>query len=170
MSTFHTWHSQQALATLTTLTTLALTLGLAACGGGGGAETTSAAEPTRSSDAKAMQVISPLLADDGSAMPSAPQLVLADPGARTRARLYASSAQAEQIELALKDGVVTVDAECCGAEGVVLTLGIAHGLQAARNLPNRVPFLVRGKDLRQAAAVANRLQEAGHENVWLVTQ
>lgn len=162
MRTFHFRLPQQALATL------ALTLGLAACGGG--ADPGPAAAPMPATAATAARVIPPLFADDGSVMPSAPQLVPADPGARTRAQRYASAAQAEQIERALADGVITVDAECCGAEGVELTAGIAHGVQAARNLPNRAPFLVRGKDLRQAAAVANRLQEAGHENVWLVTR
>lgn len=162
MNTFHMWRAPQALATL------ALTLGLTACGGS--ADTAPSAGPTGATDSKAAQVISPLIDDDGLRMPSAPQLVPADPGARTRARLYASTVQAEQLERALADGLVTVNAECCGAEGVELAVGIAHGIQAAHNLSNRAPFLVRGKDLRQAAAVANRLQEAGHENVWLVTK
>ena len=93
----------------------------------------------------------------------------ADPGARTRAGRYASAAQARQLADALGADAIEIEVGCCGAEAVEQAVGISWGLQAARDLPSQTPVLVRGNDLRLAAAAANRLADGGLTHVWLVT-
>lgn len=158
------------------LVSACVSAGISACGGAGTA--TDAERSNRDTPAAlhgaepftTRSTISTLLADDGSVMPSAPQTVPADAAARTRAGRYASSMQAEQLERALGDGVIRVDVECCGLEGLDQAIGIAHGVQAARDLPDSTPVLVRAADLRLGAVAANRLSDAGYVNVWLVTR
>jgi hypothetical protein len=142
-------------------------LALAACGGGGG----DPPEPAASGGAwlGSREVVTALINDDGSASPSEAGAVPADRAARTLNGRYASARQAEQLEGALGDASIAVDAECCGLEGVERTVGLVHALQAARDLPNGVPVLVRSADARLAATVVNRLIDAGYRNVWLVT-
>jgi hypothetical protein len=136
---------------------------VSACGGGDHAAESSPANG-------GAEVVSTLLADDGSSLPSAPDTVPADPAARTKAARYASSQQAEQLERALGEGALHVVVECCGVERVDQAIGIAQGLQAARDLPNSAPVLVRAADLRLGAVAANRLADAGYSQVWLVTR
>jgi hypothetical protein len=136
---------------------------LGACGGGDNAADTEAADGGAG-------VVSTLLADDGGSMPSAPDTVPADPAARTKAARYASSQQAEQLEHALGEGVLRVTVECCGVDRVDQAIGIAQGMQAAGDLPNSTPVLVRAADLRLGAVAANRLADAGYGQVWLVTR
>jgi hypothetical protein len=81
----------------------------------------------------------------------------------------AGSRQAEQLERALGEGVIRVNVECCGVDGVEQALGIAYGMQAAGNLPNSAPVLVRSDDLRLGAVAVKRLSEAGYANVRLVS-
>lgn len=139
-----------------------------ACGGGAaGAGDAASEKPARLG---AVTPVSTLLDDDGSVMPSAPASVPADAGARTRAGLYASSEQAAALERALGDDLIRVDVECCGRDGVDQAMGIAYGVQAASNLPNSVPVLVRSADLRLGAVAANSLLDAGYPKVWLVTR
>lgn len=114
--------------------------------------------------------VSPLLADDGSAMPSDPRAEPADPGARTRLARYASPAQAEQLERTLGPRVITLQVECCGAEAVERAIGIAYGVQAAADLPRGTPMIVRAADLRLGAIAADRLAQADGGPVWLVTR
>jgi len=113
----------------------------------------------------------PLLDDDGQVMPSDPAAELADPGARTRAGRYATSAQADQMETALAGGVIStrVDSTADGAGAVDLAVLAAYGMQAAYNLDQHAPVLVRGADLRLASVVANRLHENGYTRVFMVT-
>jgi hypothetical protein len=140
--------------------TLALAGGLAACGGNHETETASTErEPPTTT----------LLDDDGNPMPTVAAAVPADAGARTRQGRYATARQAAWLERSLGSAVLNVDVECCGAEGVEQAVGIAHGLQAAQDLPDRAPVLVRGADLRLAAVAADRMAAAGHTQVWLVT-
>jgi hypothetical protein len=141
---------------------LATVLLLAACGG----ET--ASEPA---EARATPLtIAPLIDDDGNVMPTDPTAVPADPGAQTRARMYATAAQADQLEHALKARVISVDVgnEADAAQAVDMAVMFAHGLQAVQNVGNDAPVLVRGADLRRAATVVNRLQEYGYSRVFLV--
>jgi hypothetical protein len=114
--------------------------------------------------------IAPLIDDEGNVMPSDPSAVPADPGAQTRARMYATAAQADQLEHALKARVISVDVgnEADAAQAVDMAVMFAHGLQAVQNVGNDAPVLVRGADLRRAATVANRLQEHGYSRVFLV--
>jgi len=144
---------------------------ISACGGGGG-DATDAEGPGSDAPAevRAVESFSRLLADDGSIMPSAPTTVPADPAAHTRAGRYASSHQAAELERALGEGVIRVDVECCGPERVDEAVGIAYGVQAAADLPNSAPVLVRAADLRLGAVAANRLSDAGFSSVWLVTR
>jgi hypothetical protein len=138
-----------------------LALCLGGCGGGDVEEA--------SSDAVA-QVISPLLADDGSVMPSDPRAVPMDHAARTRQQRYATAAQAEMLAHALRGDVIDLTVDCCGNEALELATLTAYGLQAAQDLPDSAPVFVRGADLRQAAHVADRLAEGGLSRVFLVTR
>lgn len=149
--------------TMLTLTlTLALAGALAACGGGNQEVDTTSTDREPPTTA--------LVDDDGQPMPSVASALPADPAARTRAGRYASARQAAEFERALGDGVLRVQVDCCGAVALEQAIGIAHGQQAAQDLPDSAPVLVRGADLRLAALAADRLAEAGHANVWLVTQ
>jgi hypothetical protein len=49
-------------------------------------------------------------------------------------------------------------------------VGIAYGVQAAEDLPDSAPVLVRAANLRLGAVAANRLADAGYGSVWLVTR
>ena len=165
----HTIHRIQALLAAT------LALGLVARGGGTPAarEEAGATDAERSTRAAAATTeadpIAALLDDDGAVMPSSPQAVPADAGARTRTMRYASAAQAEMVEHARPGGALRADVTGSGAEAVDIAVGVAHGLQAAANLGNDVPVFVRGADLRSTAAAADRLAAQGMTRVWLVT-
>lgn len=111
-----------------------------------------------------------LVDDEGHAMPPLAAAVPQDPAARTRAGRYATAAQAAAFEQAMGERVLHADLGCCGAEALELAVGLAHAEQAAKDLPNAAPVLVRGADLRLAAATAERLAAAGHANVWVVTR
>ncbi len=138
---------------------------LAACGG---AQDDTA--PT--GRAQASSASTPLLDNEGLPLRSHPQLEPADAGARTQAGLYASETQAAQLEGSLGNRVlhVQVDTSAETAEAVDLAVLTAYGLQAAHDLDRDAPVLVRGKDLRLAAAAANRLHASGFTRVFLVTR
>jgi hypothetical protein len=141
---------------------LATVLLLAACGG----ET--ASEPA---EARAVPLtITPLIDDEGNVMPTDPTAVPADPGAQTRARMYATAAQADQLEHAMKTRVISIEVgnDADAAQAVDMAVMFTHGLQAVQNVGNDAPVMVRGSDLRRAATVANRLQEHGYSRVFLV--
>ncbi len=161
-TTFLTWTAATAVAA-----TAAAGL-LGACGGGDGRVV--GADPTqRTGLIGAATVVAPLLADDGSVMPSDPRAEPADAAAWTEASHYATVRQARMLTGALGDGVFQVEVECCGIEAVDRAVGIMWGLQASYSLPGNTPVLVRGADLRLAAAAANRLASGGMTHVWLVT-
>lgn len=150
------------------LAALSLSVLLSACGGEIAAERDGANEVARAAGADIGNA--PLLSDDGSVMPSDPATVPADRAARTRAGHYASPLQAQTLEAAFGEDVLRVNVECCGAGGIDQAIAIAHGLQAARDLPNSAPVLVRAADLRLGAIAADRLATLGHSRVWLVTR
>jgi len=138
---------------------------LAACGGG--------AEPeVRAQALVATSVVAPLLDDEGRVQLSDSAAVPADPGARTRSARYATPAQAAQLEAALGARAipVTVEAGPDGSTAVEVAAGIVFGLQAAHDLPSDAPVLVRGAELRLAATLANRLDDAGLSHVFLVSR
>jgi hypothetical protein len=103
-------------------------------------------------------------------MPTDPTAVPADPGAQTRARMYATAAQADQLEHAMKTRVISIEVgnDADAAQAVDMAVMFTHGLQAVQNVGNDAPVMVRGSDLRRAATVANRLQEHGYSRVFLV--
>ncbi len=105
---------------------------------------------------------SPLRSDDGSFMPTDPQAVPSDPGAQTRLGRYASTAQADQLERSMGGGIVPHAIEQ-GATDL-------YGRLAAMNLSQDAIVLIDGVDLRIAAALVDRLTDAGLPNVWLVTR
>lgn len=153
------------MAALASTALLAL---LAACGG---AEPPASEADGRATIASAAtSPIPTLLADDGSAMPSMPQAVPRDAGARTRAGRYASPAQAEQLERAMAASLVRVTLRGSGLAAVEEGAGLVYGLLAAMNLPDSAPVLIEGADLRAAAALVDRLAANGVTNTWLVTQ
>ena len=138
---------------------------LAACGG-------TQDDSAGTGRAQASSISTPLLDDEGRTAQTHPRLEPADAGARTRAGLYASESQAAQLEASLGDRAIStrVDASANMAEAVDLAVLVAYGVQAAHDLDNSAPVLVRGQDLRLAAAAANRLQANGFTRVFLVTQ
>jgi hypothetical protein len=154
---------------LSRTTAAAMAMALAACGGLAD-EAPGAAAPAEVASTDKQPPMTALVDDEGRAELSHPALVPADAGARTRAGRYASAAQAMDLEGALGNGVLRVDVECCGSEAVDRAIGLAHGMQAAHDLPDSAPVLVRGADLRLGATAVDRLSKAGHANVWLVTQ
>jgi hypothetical protein len=146
--------------------------GLTACGGADdGGPTTAAntgiAAAERTELLGPASVVAPLLDNDGTVAAGAAEP--ADAGARTRAGRYASAAQARQLAEALGPDAIEIEVGCCSADAVEQAVGITWGLQAARDLPPQTPVLVRGQDLRLAAAAANRLADGGLTHVWLVT-
>jgi hypothetical protein len=138
-------------------------------GGCGGADPADPVDARREAAAAAPALVAPLLNDDGSPAPSDPRAVPGDAAAWSRLGLYATAAQAGQLAAALGDGVLELRVDCCSADAVESATGIAWGLQAAHSWPNDMPVLVRGQDLRLAAATANRLADGGLTHVWLVT-
>lgn len=149
-------HLVRHLASVTTALAClgAATLLLAGCEGGDAApdvEVTSAPPAT----ARPAEVM--------SAEPS-------DPGARTRQGRYLTREQAQALARQVDYRLVNVVAHCCSLHESETDVGIALGMQAADDLPNDAPFVVSGSDLRQAAAVANRLGELGATRVYLVTR
>jgi hypothetical protein len=147
----------RSAATLTVLIALAgaATLLLPGCGGGAPLAEAAGAVPAPAS---------------GAASPQAASAEPTDRGARTRQGLYLTAEQARALAQRLDDRLVIVEARCCGFEAAELDALIAFGVQAAANLGNEAPFVVRGSDQRQAAAVANRLAELGAKQVHLVTR
>lgn len=148
--------------TLAMLASLVAAL-LGACGGG---DNSAGVDDAQGGDFR----LSRQQASDQFNMSSGSGTAPMDVASRTKAGLYASSKEAKLLERSLADEVINVDIACCGIEGVELALGVAYGMQAARNLPNSVPVLVRAADLRMGAVVANGLSDAGYSEVWLVTQ
>lgn len=146
--------------TLHALAPLTLALALAACGGG-------APDSTSASHAAAT---APTAAAAPQPAPQAATAEPADAGARTRQGLYLTAEQAGALIRKLDDRAVTVEARCCGLETAEMDVLMAFGVQAAANLPGDAPFIVSGRDLRQAAAVANRLAELGARQAYLVTR
>ncbi len=136
---------------ITTLSALALALLLGACGAGGVDDIRAESTP-------------------GAKAPA--QVLPSDPGARTRAGRYATPAQAAQLEdrLGAKAIPVNVEPGPDAAAAVELATQIVFGLQAAHDLRNDAPVLVRSADLRLGATLANRLGEVGYTNVVLVVR
>lgn len=138
---------------------------LTACGGAQDDTATTGRAQASSAD-------TPLLDDEGRPVRPHPQLEPADAGARTRAGLYASETQAAQLEASLGSRAIStrVEASASMVDAADLAVLMVYGLQATHDLGGDAPVLVRGQDLRQAAAVANRLQANGFTRVFLVTQ
>lgn len=154
-----------ALAGALTLATL-----LPACGGP--APETVSEEGRARPLAAHSTVVWPLLDDDGHLNPATPAAVPADTGARTRSGHYATAAQAAQLEQALGDRVIVVEASPGpdAAAAVELATQMAFGQQVVHDLPADAPVLVRSTDLRLAAATVHQLEAAGYTRVVLVNR
>lgn len=124
----------------------ALVLALAACGGG--------------SD-EATPYTTALLDDEGHAMPSA-----ATDAATGAPR--ATAVQATDLEQALGHDAIRIEVEGEGAQASTRAVRIVYGLQAAHDLPNSAPVLVRGSDLQSVRAVVQQLTAAGFSRIWIV--
>ena len=135
---------------------------LAACGG------SDIDDAGLSMDRTATGSASTLLDDDGLSMPSDARATPADRAARTRAGRYATPSQAEDLRRALGDDVSVVDVGCCGAESLEAAVGQALAKRET-GAPASNAVLVRGSDLRLAAAVVDRLDALGLDRVWLVS-
>jgi hypothetical protein len=117
-------------------------------------------------------IIAPLLDDEGRVMPADPAAVPADPSARTRAGLYATEAQAAQVESVMAESALSVRVTPEGvAAGTVerALLGLEQAVRAG-SWPASATLFVRGTDLRHAARAADRLHDAGYTRVFLVTR
>jgi hypothetical protein len=149
------------------LVVLAGALAVCACDGGGQGtefETEAISAPL----ALYAAPVAPLLADDGSVMPSVPNAEPTDPGAATRSGRYALRRQAEMLTLALPGGVLWIDVSCCQADAAENADATRQALQDSA-LPDGTPVFVTGADARLAAAVANLLDDAGLR-AFLVTR
>jgi hypothetical protein len=144
---------------------------VAACGGGSDDDGRAMALDGTSAISSA-RTIAPLLDDEGGVMAGDPAAVPDDPGARTRAAHYATEAQAEQVERAMGATAISLQVEPSLAAVSALELAVmtAYGLQASHDLRPDAPVLVRGADLRLAAAAADRIADAGFTRVFLVTR
>lgn len=143
------------------LPAVALATVLAACGGGDVDVLPQAAAS-----------MTPLLDDEGEAMPSLPGTEPPDPRARTEARRYATQAQAAQLEWALGNGLVIVTVEPAEDPDMAVDFAVwsAYTWQAAHDLDASAPVIVRGDDLVLAAQVVDRLSTHGFDRVFLVTR
>jgi hypothetical protein len=142
-----------------------LVASLAACGGGDDSD-----ESASQATVQTAGIVSPLVENEGFPSVSDPRAWPEDPAARSDSGRYATAAQARMLSEALGEDILDIEVDCCGAQAVDNAVGLAWGLQAARDLPNDTPVLVRGADLRMAAAAANRLASGGLTHVWLVAQ
>lgn len=154
-----------ALAVFTSMIALAGAAGLSACGGG-----STETDATASLSEAAVAVEAPLLEDTGQMAATLPAALPADAGARTRSTGYATPSQATALEAALGSDVLSTEVGCCGADAADLAVLTVYGNQAAGDLPNSTPVLVRGADQRLAATVAQRLSDNGFSRVWLVVR
>jgi hypothetical protein len=152
---------------------------LAACGGqqddpvaAREAETARAAEAQADANwrARAQRVVAPLISDEGAPMPPVPAAVPADTGARTRAGHYATEQQARVLEAQLGTAAIRTDTDTATDDltAVELAVLMVYGQQDAHGLNLDTPVLVRGRDMRLAAAAANRLADQGYTRVFLV--
>jgi len=146
---------------------------LVACGGAD----PDVAEPVRpqSADLRAQilaapPVVAPLLDDEGRVLPGDPEAEPADAQARTRAGRYATAAQAEQLAHAGSARVVQVAPAANGPAAIEQAVADARRDLEADATRADAPVLVRGGDLALAARVADRLADAGHGRVFLVTR
>jgi hypothetical protein len=159
-------------STIQSLAAAALASGLVACSGADDRAPRAQADADRGAVATAAikaDPIPPLMDDDGNMMPSSPQSVPSDAGARTRAMRYASAAQAEMLEHVRPGEVLRVNVTGSGAEAVELGVRAARARQVDARLAHDAPVFVSGDDLRSAAIVVDRLGEQGMTRVWLVT-
>ena len=136
---------------------------LAACGGG---------DPEEPSGSPLLfdgvQILMPLFADDGTALPSDPALMPADASLRTRQARYARRAHAEWIDGARPGEVIWTDLGSREGPSVADAEALAHVLQLAQGLPADAPVFVSGGEPAQAARVADAIHGAGRTQVWLV--
>jgi hypothetical protein len=115
---------------------------------------------------QAMVSISPF----GAVAPPPAEAVPIDPGARSRAGLYATPAQAEVIARELDGDVAWVTLTCCDATALDLARGLVYGQMAAQDLPGDAPVFVSGDDPRAAARLADLLSDEGLTRVYLITR
>lgn len=143
---------------------------LAACNGDGSAAGTDSAD----SEAPAVQFadfVHPLFDDDGNPLANDPRARQPSHPAEWVANgRYATPAQARFVMELMGSDAIEISVGCCGSEAVDFAVISAWVSQVASNLPHTTPVLVRGADLRLAAAAANRIASGGLANVWLVTQ
>lgn len=88
---------------------------------------------------------------------------------RTRAGLYATEAQARQLEARLHDQVIVQRVACCGTMGIDEAVRRVWHAHLAYDTPTSIAVLVYGDDLWHAAQVVDRLTDMGLERVFLVS-
>jgi hypothetical protein len=94
-----------------------------------------------------------------------PETDVADAAQRTAAAGSAAPVVATHEPAAARDEPLEVDMRCCGEAAVEEAVGLVWALQAAYDLPNGVPVVLRGQDLRLAMAAARRLADGGLTHV-----
>ncbi len=114
--------------------------------------------------------VPPLLADDGSVWPTAPQAVPADTAARTTAGHYATAAQADQLAAAMAGRILRVQLPAGAAGAVDEAAAVVMSQLDTQEAGRETPVLVQGSDLHSAAALVDRLAALGVTRSWLVTQ
>lgn len=165
--------------TTPSLTAFALAAVLAGCGAGSDHTADGTAQPSASAaaappaeQARAQRVAAlPLFDDLGRPIPAPQKMQPADSAARTRNGLYATQAQYEWQELIAGPYTVLIDVDKLGsAEAAMLVAAQAQELRAMDPSPDRhaLSYFVRARQPAQAAAVANRLADAGFDAVFLL--
>lgn len=111
-----------------------------------------------------------LLSPFGEMPPPAPASYPQDPTVRTRLGLYATTAQAEELDEAHSGDAAWVQVGCCSLDDVEVALGVAAGVAAAKDLAADAPVFISGASLHLAALAVDRLAEQGHTRVFLITR
>lgn len=128
--------------------------------------------PGSAAQARAQRVAAlPLFDDLGRAIPALPQLRPADTAARTRNGLYATQAQYEWQELIAGPDTVLIDVDALGSpEAAMLRAAQAQELRTMDPSPDRpaLSYFVRARQPAQAAAVVNKMADAGFDAVFLL--
>jgi hypothetical protein len=111
-----------------------------------------------------------LLSPFGHMPPAEPESLPDDPAVRTRAGLYSTRLQAEELDRVLDGAVVWVELD--GPDAVLIDRALGHvfGMMAAKDLGADAPLFVTAADQTAGARLVDQLSEQGLTRVALVTR
>lgn len=114
--------------------------------------------------------VSPLLYDDRNRSPALSGSIPPGTVARTAFDRSVTPAQASLLERSAPGNTLRVQVACCDSQAEENAIGWVYGMQAALALPDSVPVLVEGSDVRSVTRVGDRLTRTGFTHVSLVTR